>query len=161
MINLELTERFHEKWEIDKETGCWVWFASTAGRGYGQIKIPKTRKQIYAHRLSYMIHKGEIPDDKEVCHTCDNPQCVRPSHLFLGSRKDNLQDMKSKGRHLNGSRNSQSKLTDVKVRQIHIDSKSMSQSKLAKCYGVSQGTIWKILNGIRWEHIYNEFKQDH
>ncbi len=157
-INLELIERFHEKWDLDKEGKCWVWSASKAGKGYGQIKIPKTRKQVYAHRLSYMIHKGEITEGLDVCHTCDNPSCVRPSHLFLGTREDNLQDMKSKDRHLKGSRNNQSKLTDEKVRQIHkMNLSGLSQMKIAKSFNVSQGTIWKILKGLRWEHIFKEF----
>lgn len=157
-INLELIERFHEKWDLDEEGKCWVWNASKAGKGYGQIKIPKTRKQVYAHRLSYMIYKGEITEGLDVCHTCDNPSCVRPSHLFLGTRKDNLQDMKSKDRHLKGSKNNQSILTDEKVRQIHkMHLSGLSQMKIAKSFGVSQGTIWKILKGLRWEHIFKEF----
>ncbi|AUR96743.1 HNH nuclease [Vibrio phage 1.232.O._10N.261.51.E11] len=157
-INLELIERFHEKWNLNEETQCWVWSAAKAGKGYGQIKIPKARKQVYAHRLSYMIHKGEITEGMEVCHTCDNPSCVRPSHLFLGTSKDNAQDMKSKSRHLNGIKNNQAKLTDDKVRAIHRSAKDgVSQSKIAKANGVGQSTIWKILHGHRWEHIFKEF----
>ena len=98
-ISIELIQRFHEKWELDISTGCWNWIAATAGRGYGQLKIPGTRKQIYAHRLSYLIHYGKLDDAMFVCHACDNPSCVKPGHLFLGTSKDNLQDMKLKDRH--------------------------------------------------------------
>ena len=160
-ITLEIVERFHEKWELYKETGCWIWKASVAGRGYGQIKIPGTRHQIYAHRLSYLIHYGELPSDMEVCHTCDNPLCVKPSHLFLGTRKDNAIDMKKKDRHLNGSLNAKAKLTEEQVRQIHLlSSQGLSQGKLGKTFHVAQGTIFKILHGERWEHIYREFHPD-
>lgn len=160
-INLEIIERFHEKWKENPKTGCWEWTASKAGKGYGQIKIPHTRKQIYAHRLSYLIHKGEIPDGLDVCHTCDNPICVRPSHLFLGSNSDNHQDMKAKGRHLNGEKNKIAKLTDEKVRRIHeLSKEGLSQGKIGKIFGVGQQTIWKILHGIRWEHIYRETYPD-
>jgi DNA invertase Pin-like site-specific DNA recombinase len=92
-----------------------------------------------------------------VCHSCDNPKCVKPSHLFLGTQEDNLQDMKSKDRHLKGDRNAVSKLDDDKVRQIHLLSKQgLSQGKIAKTFGVGQSTVWKILQGERWNHIYLE-----
>lgn len=161
-ITLELVERFHEKWSLNAKTGCWEWTAATMGRGYGFIKIPGTRKQVSSHRLSYMIHYGEIPDEMNVCHVCDNVKCVKPSHLFLGTTKDNLVDMKNKDRHLNGEQNSLAKLTDDKVRQIHrLSQEGLSQGKIAKAYGVGQSTIWKILQGQRWEHIYREIAAAH
>ena len=161
MIKLELQERFHEKWELNEETGCWIWKASLAGRGYGQIKIPGQRKQIYAHQLSYLIHYGSIPQGMMVCHTCDNTKCVKPSHLFLGTQKDNMQDMKNKGRHLNGSKNAKAKLTEAQVRAIHtLNKKGSSQGKLAKIFGVSQGQVFRILHGHRWNHIFREFHSD-
>lgn len=160
MINLELIVRFHEKWKLAEEGKCWEWSASKAGRGYGQIKIPGTRKQIYAHRLSYMIHKGEIAEGMEVCHTCDNPGCVNPLHLFLGTSKDNAQDMKSKDRHLKGAKNKKAKLDDDKVREIHkLSKQGVSQGNIARTFEVAQSTVWKILKGERWEHIYKEFNQ--
>lgn len=156
-ITLELIERFHEKWMLNEESGCWEWQAATMGRGYGFIKIPGTRKQINAHRLSYLIHYSSIPDDKIVCHSCDNPKCVKPSHLFLGTQSENLTDMKSKGRHLNGEKNTESKLTEGMVRQIHnLAKQGVSQSKIGRSYGVGQGTVWKILHGQRWKHVFDE-----
>lgn len=157
-ITLEIVERFHEKWEV-KENGCWEWTASTAGKGYGQMKVPGERKQEYAHRISYMMHYGEIPEGMNVCHSCDNPKCVKPSHLFLGTVKDNLQDMKNKDRHLKGERNAKSKLTEEQVRHIHrLHDEGMSQGKIGKSFGVASGTIFKIIHGQRWNHIYNEIK---
>jgi len=131
------------------------------GKGYGFIKIPGTRKQIGAHRLSYLIFHGELQENDVVCHSCDRPGCVKPSHLFVGTTKDNLQDMKAKDRHLKGSRNAMSKLTDQKVRQIHkLSNEGLSQGKIAKTFGVGQSTVWKILKGERWEHIFKELGKD-
>lgn len=157
-INLELIERFHEKWTLSPN-GCWEWQAAAAGKGYGMMKRPGTRTQIYAHRLSYLLHHGPLTEADMVCHSCDNPKCVKPSHLFKGSCKDNLQDMKSKSRHLFGERNGSSKLTAEKVRQMHrLAEQGVSQGKIGKAYGVSQGTVNKILHGQRWNHIYLEMK---
>jgi hypothetical protein len=158
-ITLEVVERFHEKWVVNKENGCWEWTASLAGKGYGQMKVPGTRRQEYAHRISYMIHCGNIPGDMQVCHTCDNPKCVKPSHLFLGTSGDNHLDMKEKDRHLNGERNKKAKLTEEQVRRIHeLHSQGMSQGKIGEAFGVSQGQVFRILHGIQWQHIYREIK---
>jgi len=156
-ITLEVVERFHEKWKINADNGCWEWTGAVAGRGYGEMKIPMTRRQEYAHRISYMIHYGEIPNGVLVCHTCDNPKCVKPSHLFLGTSKDNLQDMKEKDRHLRGERNKMAKLTDEKVRAMHfLHGQGLSTGKIAKGFKVSQSTVHKIIAGKAWEHIYRE-----
>lgn len=156
-INLELIERFHEKWVLNEETGCWEWTGALMGKGYGEIKIPGTRRQIGAHCLSYLIHVGRIPDGMQVCHACDIMHCVRPSHLFAGTQKDNLQDMKAKDRHLYGTRNAMAKLSADKVRTLHwLASEGVSQNDIAKAYGVTQGTIWKILHGQRYADIYRE-----
>jgi hypothetical protein len=157
-INIELIERFHEKWTLSP-SGCWEWQAAKAGAGYGAMKQPGTRIMLYAHRLSYLLHHGDLADKEVVCHSCDNPSCVKPSHLFKGTAKDNLQDMKAKSRHLFGERNGSSKLTDDKVRQIHrLELEGLSQGKIAKSFGVAQGTVNKILHGQRWNHIYLEMK---
>ena len=162
LISLELIERFHEKWVLDEETGCWNWIGALMGNGYGQIKIPGTRHQVSAHRLSYAIHRETFDSRLQVCHHCDNTKCVKPSHLFLGTQKDNLQDMKKKDRHLHGSRNARSKLTESQVRDIHkLFSDGLSQGKIARTVGVSQGQIWRILNGKQWEKIYREINSGH
>lgn len=155
---LALIERFHEKWKKDPKTGCWLWTGATGGKGYGFIKRPGERRQIYAHRLSYIIHVGDIPDGMMVCHTCDTLLCVRPTHLFLGTGGDNLQDMKGKDRHLYGVRNVRHKLTDDQVRQMHrLHREGVSTHGLGEMFGISQGQAWRIINGKRWEHIYREF----
>jgi hypothetical protein len=142
MFDSKFVERFNLKWVVDSKSGCWLWTASVAGRGYGQIKLPRQRKQEYAHRVSY------------VCHTCDNPLCVNPDHLWLGSAADNSQDMKSKNRHLYGELNTEAKLTDDAVRKIKkLLGDGISQSKIAAMFGVGQMAISRIKTGKRWSHI--------
>lgn len=92
-------ERFWAK--VHVTDGCWEWQASTRQSGYGQFYVPgpngeKLMEQ--AHRVSYMLTFGDIPDGLHVCHACDNPLCVNPDHLWLGTRNDNMQDMARKGR---------------------------------------------------------------
>ena len=145
MFDDAFVDRFNLKWEMNKAGGCWLWTASAAGRGYGQMKVPRQRKQEYAHRLSYMIYKGEIPKGQYVLHKCDTPLCVNPDHLFLGSQADNQQDMKNKGRSLFGERNPSRKLTDSAVRKIRqLLSDGVSQDDVAGMFGIHQMTVSKI-----------------
>jgi hypothetical protein len=156
MIPKTLIERFNAKWRDDPETGCWIWTASTAGKGYGQIKIPGTRRQVYAHQLSWKIHRGPIPADLLVCHECDTPRCVNPAHLFLGTSGDNLQDMAAKDRHLRGERNAKAKLTEADVLRIYaLSDAGKSAAQIAKELGiVKQPRISQILRGVAWRHLF-------
>lgn len=154
MFTQEFMDRFNLKWRIDSTTGCWQWTASCAGKGYGQMKLPKQRRQEYAHRISYQIHYGEIPVGKYVCHTCDNPKCVNPGHLFIGTSADNHEDMKSKGRHLFGERNSVAKVTEKDVLEIkEMLNMNIPQTRIAKAYGISQIEVSRINTGQRWSHV--------
>lgn len=156
-MDRKLVDAFNRKYEVDRKAGCWIWTASTAGKGYGQIKIPGTRRQIYAHRLSYLIHRGDIPDGMMVCHRCNTPRCVNPKHLFLETGKGNLQDMKAKDRHLRGTRNKQAKLTEPDVERIHdLHESGWSTHRIAEQFPVGQMTIWRIVNGLRWERVYKK-----
>ena len=89
-----MEKRFWSK--VNKGRSCWEWTAGKAGKGYGIFWLDG--KHCYAHRVSYEIEVGPIPEDMCVCHTCDNPGCVRPGHLFLGTHKDNQIDCSNKGR---------------------------------------------------------------
>lgn len=148
-------DRFLSKISID-DSGCWLWMAGKSRAGYGQMRINK--KTIYAHRLSYEINKGDIPYGFCILHSCDNPACVNPEHLSIGTQKDNLQDMWRKKRgiipHYRGEKNSQSKLTAKQVKQIRkLCSYGAVQSKIAKRYGVSNTAIGYILSGRNWGSI--------
>lgn len=151
----KIVSSFQSKYKADETTGCWTWTASTAGKGYGQLRIPGTRRNIYAHRFSYELHHGPIPTGLLVCHTCDNPRCVNPKHLFLGTEEANLQDMAAKDRHLYGERNNQHKLTEKQVHEIHdIAATGATQREIANMYGIGQMTVCRILNGERWKHVF-------
>lgn len=150
-----LRPRFRAKHRVENDSNCWIWFASVAGRGYGQIKIPGTRKQIYAHRLSYMLHKGIIPKESLILHKCDTPLCVNPDHLSVGSHGDNAQDMKSKDRHLRGERNAKALLTekDVIAMRSLLDQGVLSQKRIAEIFSISQMEVSRIKRGLRWSHV--------
>ena len=148
-----LVERFHAKYRKD-ESGCWIWMASCAGMGYGQIKLPGERRQIYAHRLSYLIHKGPLPEGKQICHTCDNPKCVNPDHLFVGTSQDNHDDMKEKKRHTYRQQSKTAKITEEQARQVlGMVGLGIKQTVIAKAFGLSQVQVSRIKLGQRWKHL--------
>ena len=155
MFDTDFIARFEAK--INKADGCWEWTASCAGKGYGQMKLPRQRKQEYSHRLAYMIYKGEIPQGIQICHTCDNPKCCNPDHLFLGTSQDNHDDMAKKNRSTHGEKNPAAKLTENDVREISAClAAGMSQSKIARAFGVHQVTISKINRGLRWSRVISK-----
>jgi hypothetical protein len=145
-------KRFWEK-IVKEENGCWTWTGTKSG-GYGALY--RSGKTVKTHRFSYELHKGNIPSGICVCHSCDNPCCCNPDHLFLGTFKENNQDRAKKGRSRGvfqrGEDHPNSKLTKEKVRSIRevYSSGSISQRKLAKAFDVNQSTIRNILKGRIW-----------
>ena len=155
MADDRLTLRFWSKVQKAGKDECWLWTASVAGKGYGQIKLPQTRRQMYAHRLSYELHNGPVPEGMMVLHKCDTPRCVNPSHLFLGMGADNLADMASKKRHLYGERNTEHRLKEATVHSgFDLSERGWSQHRIAKKVGVGQPQIGRILRGERWRHVW-------
>jgi len=143
--------------KLVKDDNCLEWKAAKNDRGYGQFFVDE--KVVYAHRWIYEQVYGPIPDGYDVCHHCDNPSCVRPQHLFAGTRLDNVRDMDSKGRgsytaHA-GSRHGMSKLTEEDVVEIRRQY-AMGQytyQEIAAYYDVGWTTIQKIVTRTTWTHV--------
>jgi hypothetical protein len=145
-------QRIEEKVERVPEGGCWIWMGTTTKRGYGQI-VSNNRKH-YAHRASYETFVGEIPKGMHVCHVCDNVYCVNPDHLFLGTQKQNLEDMARKGRSTIGERNPMAKLTEKDVQKIKAEIHyGLDDLDIAVAFNVSRQTINNIRNGKVWSHV--------
>lgn len=145
-------ERFWRKVDKRGPDDCWEWVGSLSVRDYGRMKV--CGKLVQAHRLSYEIANGAIPDGIFVCHKCDNPKCVNPSHLWLGTHRDNMQDARRKGRQYApgariGEGNPCSKLTWGEVREIRA-ARGRTQLSLAREYNVSQGRISSVRLGKSW-----------
>lgn len=148
-----LEQRFWEKVDKRGPEECWNWTAGKTKQGYGNIGTggrgtPKTM----AHRLSYEIAFGPIPDGKYILHSCDNPSCVNPAHLRAGTPKENVHDAMERGRLKNppllfGSKNFKAALTDEQVKLIKMCGKEIKTSQLAKLFGVAHSTVARIRNG--------------
>lgn len=147
-LNRPLLERFMEK--VEKHfNGCWYWTAFRNPKGYGMFKV--NGRHIGAHRISYEIFVGEIPKGLLCLHRCDNPPCVNPKHLFIGTNQDNMDDMKEKGRGHAGDKSWRSKLTWEKVRNIRRGYRGgVRMADLARENNVNPSCIEKIVNNRRW-----------
>ncbi len=158
-----IAERFWEKVDKRGPNECWPWTACRTSDGYGQISEgTPSRKMLGAHCVSYEIHNGSIPPGEGyhgtcVCHTCDNPPCVNPAHLFLGTIADDLRDMRKKGRGYTPKREAhgRAKLTEGQVIEIRRDyvkrSRTYGTPALARKYNVSHTAIWDIVRGENWK----------
>lgn len=152
-VGIRLMKRIQEK-----ESGCIEWIGKRGKQGYGEISdvVNGKKKTLKTHRVSYETFKGKIPIGLHVLHKCDNPPCINPNHLFLGTARDNLLDMSRKGRcrNQNGSNNNMSKLDEESVKEILKTNCKLKY--LAKIYGVKESTISRIKHGIRWGSFVNK-----
>jgi len=169
-----LLERFMSR--VDTSGDCWEWTAGRQEAGYGYFDVAGHRYR--AHRVAYELAVGPIPEGMFVCHRCDNPPCVRPSHLFLGSQLDNVADARAKGRlsptifdgtlprlmlaakaahpesWARGERVNTAKLTADQVREIRRRvSAGASQSAVARQFGVGHTNVNHIVRGLSWRHV--------
>ena len=131
---------------------CWEWLGRRV-KGYGMMCVSK--RSIGAHRISWGIHNGTIPEGMSVLHKCDNPSCVNPNHLFLGTQADNIRDMmiKKRDKHPSGENHKNHKLVLSQVENIRLRYKQggITFKELASEFGVSQSAINNIIQGNRWK----------
>lgn len=149
-------QRFWSKLSIRGANDCWLWQGAQNGHGYGKFWVKPHCFQ--AHRISWSIHYGNIPDGLHVLHSCDQTDCCNPTHLFLGTNDDNVQDRESKGRgktpRLNGESISRAKFTSADVISIRNRcATGETQKEIAQEYGVYQSAISKIILRTTWKHI--------
>jgi hypothetical protein len=146
-----LRERFGTFWTGEPNTGCWLWTGFANSDGYGYIGIAAS-KPAKAHRVSWELHRGQIPSGVLVCHKCDTPSCVNPDHLFLGTDADNSKDRNQKLRLAYGKRHGTAKLDDAKAKEIRtmIDD-GISERDVASRFGVSRGTVRAIKSQKTWK----------
>lgn len=144
-----LQERWERSFAVDAETGCWVWTKALHAKGYGVIAVGRSSDR--AHRVAWKLNKGPIPAGLMVLHRCDNPPCVNPAHLFLGTNSDNMRDAVGKGRHRTQPR----KMTADDVRRARIDGLrgTLRLKTRARQLGVSPSTLRDAIEGRTWKSI--------
>lgn len=146
--SMSIKDRFMEKVAV-QETGCWLWKAYCMPKGYGLFSIDGANR--LAHRISYQLFVGTPDPALDVMHSCDNPGCVNPKHLSLGTRVDNMQDCKKKGRNTPGEKHGRAKLTEAQA--VAIKNATGLQRDIGKEFGISQTTVYEIKAGRKWQHL--------
>lgn len=133
----------------DQGSECWIWQGATTSSGYGRFQY--AGKQVGAHRAAYELMVGPIPEGMCLCHTCDVRACVNPAHLFLGTKKDNHEDSRRKGRHSHGLRHGMAKLTPEGVDRLReLVSQGLSYRVAGERFGVSATTVMRAIRGTTW-----------
>jgi Transcriptional regulator, contains sigma factor-related N-terminal domain len=152
-VSKTLQERFNERYTPEPMSGCWLWTGAVHDSGYGLLD--EVGRKIRAHRFSWTLRRGEVPDGVLVLHKCDVRSCVNPDHLFLGTHADNSRDMVTKGRSQRGEKHYDAKLTEgqvVEVRRLYY-SGAWTQRELALKFRVSQTLVSWITRRKAWKHV--------
>jgi len=136
------------------EGGCWLWKGRRYKDGYGEFRS-RTGKSIAAHRASWMLASGEIPTGMVICHHCDNPPCVNPAHLFVGTQQENERDKHAKGRAPStaGASNGNARLTAEQVHKLRRMCASVSDTELGGKFGISRTQVRDIRRGRSWSQL--------
>ena len=149
-----LEVRFWEKVDKRGQNDCWEWQAGRTAAGYGVIGAARRDQILLAHRISWELHYSPIPDGLHVLHHCDNPPCVNPHHLFLGTAADNAADRLGKGRQARGEQAGNAKLTQEQVMNIRREfCQGSLVIELAQKYNISLSTIRDIRDRRTWTHL--------
>ena len=136
--------RFEQKFRVTP--GCWIWEGCKTHQGYGHFRGGKGKNPMKAHRFSYELYVGPVPEGLIILHKCDNPSCVNPDHLFPGTWADNSADRNAKDRQAKGEQNGKTKLTDDQVRLMKIlRDEGHEREDVATLFGVSTRTVWYAL----------------
>jgi hypothetical protein len=151
-------DRFWSHVDRRDSSECWNWTAYTGKRHlYGQMRLTgRGGKMVRAPKFSWILHNGLIPNGLYILHTCDNPKCVNPNHLFLGDQKANMDDMKKKGRDnkAKGEKTGKAKLTSNKIIEIRgLFESGISRKDIAYMFNVSYSLIKQIIQGKVWNHV--------
>lgn len=148
----DIMDRLFERTAI-QENGCWQWTGSCFyNKQYGQIKY--LGKNWLTHRLAYFLCVNDIPEGLCVLHSCDNPGCINPEHLFLGTHQDNKDDCMAKDRHAYGNKIGNSRLTPDKVQEIRkLLGDGATILDIADQYGIGRTTVWNIRYDRTWRHV--------
>lgn len=155
----ELLTKLIDKTYPEPNTGCWLWSGMLNVSGYGIMKassLPQFKTAL-THRISYFLHKGDFNYNLHVLHTCDNPSCVNPYHLFLGTHQDNMDDRKRKNRTNRiapkGSQCGRSKVNENIVHKIRALYPTLTQYEIAEAFNLNQATVSYIISRKTWKHI--------
>jgi len=150
-----IAERFWPKVQIESKDQCWPWKGALKGKGYGAIGAGGDKgRPLNAHRVSWEIHFGKIPSNLHVLHKCDVACCVNPGHLFLGTNRDNVNDMVKKGRQTIGERNPMAKLTAEEVKEIRdLASVGWTHQFIADNYGATRPNVTMIIGHKTWKSV--------
>lgn len=154
---MELVDRFWSK--VLKTDQCWIWVGARMKMKYGRdhygifCRDGNPRNKVLAHRISWELHHGTIPKGMLVCHKCDNPPCVRPDHLFIGTVGDNTHDSINKGRWACGENAGKVKLTELQVLEIIALPLSITTTEIARRYGIGHSQAQRIRAGTTWRHV--------
>lgn len=149
-----LAERFWEKVDKRSPDECWIWKGNKSPQGYGFIVTDQ--KMYRSHRVCYELCNGPIPKGMYVCHRCDNPQCVNPSHLWLGTPAENNRDRANKKRnnHTFGELHPSAKINSADVVEIRkMAEQGVRQRDIATLYGITQHSVWSIIHRKTWQHV--------